>query len=348
APQVPLSLAVATTHFRYNPPANRLLTTGNTSTGASFTYDAQGQTINKNGTPYSWDYEHRLISQGSDQYFYDGVGNRLKAIHNGITTKYIYDARGHLIAEADASNAITRYYIYGAGLLAMVKNNNVYTYHHNAIGSTVAITNNSKTIINAYSYTPYGQIVDQKETIPQPFKYVGKYGVMTEAHGLYYMRARYYDPSTGRFISEDPKGFEGGQVNLYAYVGGNPVIFVDPNGLTKLGDFGRGLGIILFTNVPRVDSAIEKRLVENYFIGNGDDFYLTPSETIRFRQNPGSTEFDFGIGHVSDPLASGLLDRYDFNAGNRKFYPEAATRIAGAIGPLLGGKDFNVYTALGK
>ncbi len=111
----------------------------------------------------------------------------------------------------------------------MVKNNNVYTYHHNPLGSTVAITDNRRVIINTYSYTPYGQIVDQIETIKQPFKYVGKYGVMTEANGLYYMRARYYDSETGRFISEDPKGLDAG-VNLYAYAEGNPVLLSDPNG----------------------------------------------------------------------------------------------------------------------
>ncbi len=153
APQVPVSLAVATTHFHYNPPANRLLSTTNTTTD-SFTYDAQGQTLTKNGTPYTWDDEHRLTGQGNSQYFYNRVGNRLKAINHGITTKYIYDARGNLIAEANARNAITRDYIYGAGLLAMIQNNNVYTYHHDALGNTVAITNNRKAIVNVYSYTP--------------------------------------------------------------------------------------------------------------------------------------------------------------------------------------------------
>jgi RHS repeat-associated protein len=53
---------------------------------------------------------------------------------------------------------------------------------------------------------------------------------MTEPNGFYYMRARYYDPDVGRFISEDPIGFKGGDVNLYAYVQNNPVNFVDPSG----------------------------------------------------------------------------------------------------------------------
>ncbi len=60
---------------------------------------------------------------------------------------------------------------------------------------------------------------------------IKNHGIMTEDNGFYYMRVRYYDPEIGRFISEDPIGFEGGDVNLMAYVGNNPVLLIDPNGL---------------------------------------------------------------------------------------------------------------------
>jgi len=85
-------------------------------------------------------------------------------------------------------------------------------------------------IVNKYSYDAFGKVLSQTETITNPFKYVGAMGVMDEGNGLFYMRARYYDPSTGRFISKDPIGWAGG-LNLYGYVGGNPVNFVDPSGL---------------------------------------------------------------------------------------------------------------------
>jgi len=87
-------------------------------------------------------------------------------------------------------------------------------------------------LINLYAYTPFGIIANQIEAIVQPFKFVGRYGVMAESNGLYYMRARYYDPVLGRFISEDPIGFAGGSVNLYAYVSNNPVNLIDPYGLS--------------------------------------------------------------------------------------------------------------------
>jgi RHS repeat-associated protein len=72
--------------------------------------------------------------------------------------------------------------------------------------------------------------------LPQPFKYAGQYGILQEPNGLYYMRARYYDAAVGRFISEDPIGFDSGEVNLYAYVGNNPISFIDPFGLEASGN----------------------------------------------------------------------------------------------------------------
>jgi RHS repeat-associated protein len=105
------------------------------------------------------------------------------------------------------------------------------------------MTDSSQTMVNKYAYTPYGQIVNEVQTIPQPFKFVGQYGVMTETNGFYYMRARYYDPTVGRFISEDPSGFDGWDVNLYAYVGGNPVLRIDPQGLKW--SFGSSVGLLI-------------------------------------------------------------------------------------------------------
>ena len=76
---------------------------------------------------------------------------------------------------------------------------------------------------------PFGN-KEAQATFSQPFTFAGQFGVMEESDGLYYMRARYYDAKVGRFISEDPIGFGGGDVNLFAYVGNNPVNFSDPEG----------------------------------------------------------------------------------------------------------------------
>jgi len=213
-----------------------------TAGDSSFTYDLEGQLADIDGNSYTFDGQHRLISIGGDvpcQYSYNGAGNRLEAIRDGVTTRYIYDAAGNLLAEADEHNTITRYYIHGLGLLAMVTpSDKVYCYHFNATGSTIAMTDGSQEVVNKYAYTPFGIITNQQEAVPQPFKYVGQHGVMTEPNGLQYMRARYYDPSVGRFISEDPIGFGGGDVNLYVYVDNNPIMFVDPLGLCGQSSLG--------------------------------------------------------------------------------------------------------------
>jgi RHS repeat-associated protein len=232
--------------YTYNTRKNRMTAVNSTN----YTYDDEGQLATGGSTAYTFDYEHRLKTIGgtSNQFFYDGSGNRLKAIRNGTTTKYIYDAAGRLLAEADGSGAITRYYIYGNGLLAAVTTaNSVYCYHFNGVGSTVAMTDSTQAVVNKYAYDPFGNIASQSETVmaSQPFKYVGQAGVMSEPNGYYYMKARYYDPAVGRFISEDPIGFAGGDVNVMAYVGNNPVNGIDPSGLCNLSGVAEGVGLVI-------------------------------------------------------------------------------------------------------
>jgi len=145
---------------------------------------------------------------------------------------HIYDAANNLIAEASGPNVadITRYYIHGAGLNQMVQSNQSYTYHFSAQGHTLGISDNQGEIKNQYAYSSFGRILGQTEEqgLEQPFKYVGQFGVQHES-----VRARYYDAELGRFLKEDPIGFAGG-LNVSLYVGGNPVVGIDPSGLTLI------------------------------------------------------------------------------------------------------------------
>jgi RHS repeat-associated protein len=274
----------ATIDYTYNTQKNRLTAVA----GAPYTYDNEGQLLTSNGgvNSYTFDYEHRLktIAGGSTAtFYYDGGGNRLKAVRSSTETRYIYDAAGKLLAEADSNNNITKYYIYGNGLLAMVTPaNDVYCYHYNGVGSTIALTDNTQAVVNQYSYDAFGNIADQQEAVSQPFKYVGQAGVMTEPNGFYYMKARYYDPTVGRFISEDPIGFEGGDVNLMAYVGNNPVTGIDPSGLWDVETHGVYAGLdsgwtsplnpfsthLHFTDIKDVNGP----LAEAISAGNSADF----------------------------------------------------------------------------
>ncbi|OMD34714.1 hypothetical protein BSK56_33475, partial [Paenibacillus borealis] len=106
-----------------------------------------------------------------------------------------------------------------------------YYYLYNGHGDVVQIVNTSGTPVNTYSYDEWGNITSQTEGIQNSFKYAGE--IYDAETGLYYLRARYYDPSIGRFLNEDTVE---GQIdnplsqNLYTYVSNNPLRYIDPSG----------------------------------------------------------------------------------------------------------------------
>lgn len=95
------------------------------------------------------------------------------------------------------------------------------------LGSTLALTNSSGAVQTEYTYDPFGNTSSTGSTSSNPSQYTGR---ENDGTGLYYYRARYYSPALQRFISEDPIGFEGGDINLYSYVWNNPLSFTDPTG----------------------------------------------------------------------------------------------------------------------
>jgi RHS repeat-associated protein len=95
------------------------------------------------------------------------------------------------------------------------------------LGSTLALTDPAGTITTRYTYSPFGGTSTTGEASSNPFQYTGR---EKDSTGLYYYRARYYDPKIQRFISSDPIGLDGG-LNTYAYVENNPIAFIDPYGL---------------------------------------------------------------------------------------------------------------------
>jgi RHS repeat-associated protein len=223
-----------TTAYAYDAQRVRLLEAG----GRQFTWDGEGQLLRKDNVTFGFDELHRLVSVSGPvalRFAYDGAHHRLEATRGGVATRYVYDPLGRVIAEADSANKITRYYIWGAGLLALaMPSGEVYTYHFDPNGSTVALTDQSQSSICLYSYSPFGEVTAEQETVPQPFRFVGQHGVWAEANGLYQMGARYYDAPIGRFISQDPAGVEATGPNLYAYAGNNPISNIDPTGRSSL------------------------------------------------------------------------------------------------------------------
>ena len=218
---------------------NRLLSAGSTT----YTYDNNGnrETATTGGvtTTYSWDYENRLTGVAipggtSVQHVYDGMGNRIARIVDGNETRYVLDLNGDMsrvLAETDATGDVTAYYVYGHGLVSRIEpSGDRNFYHFNNRGDTVALSDDSGTITDRYAFDEYGKLMASTGTTENPFKFVGRFGVMDEGDDGYFMRARFYDAGVGRFLSEDPLGFGGGS-NFYMYSDSNPVIGIDPSGL---------------------------------------------------------------------------------------------------------------------
>lgn len=94
--------------------------------------------------------------------------------------------------------------------------------------SIVAITNSTPAVVQQYAYDAFGMVTPSQPDFANPYTYTGR--EWDQELGLYFYRARYYDAMEGRFISKDPIGFAGGDVNLYRYVQNNPIMLIDPSG----------------------------------------------------------------------------------------------------------------------
>ena len=176
----------------------------------------------------------------ASQYQYDGAGNRKSAATSAATKRFVLDTNGslsHVLAETDSGGTVTAYYIYGRGLISRISASGTPLYYHFDVrGSTVALSDSTGTLTDAYAYDPFGKVANSQGTTANPFKYVGKYGVMDEGNGLDYIRARYYSPDVGRFITKDPfPGTDGDSQSLhrYVYAVNNPIRFVDTSGFSK-------------------------------------------------------------------------------------------------------------------
>ena len=140
------------------------------------------------------------------------------------TTTYTIDPHGdalpRVLVREKPDGSLTRY-VYGIGLLYEVDDNDTATfYHYDQVGSTAALTaDDGVTVTDRFEYSPYGVTTYREGS--------------TDDNGLLHMRARYYHPGIRRFINADPIGFDGG-MNWYAYAGGNPVMYVDPEGTNPL------------------------------------------------------------------------------------------------------------------
>ena len=204
--------------------------------GMPQTYDADGNLTNDGTNSYTWNARNQLtqVSQGGStifSYAYDAQGRRISKTVTGAgnPTQYLYDGAN---AVQEAQGSTVNPILTGLSTDERFARNDVTgrTYFlTDALNSTIALTDPTGAIQQQYSYDPYGNVAATGTAtgITNPYQYTGR---EADSASLYYYRARYYSPGMGRFISEDPLGFGGRQLNFYAYVGGSPIDYTDPSG----------------------------------------------------------------------------------------------------------------------
>jgi len=206
--------------------------------GITQIYDANGSLTNDGTNTYTWDARNHLTGISgavAASFTYDAFGRRASKTIAGANTQFLYDGFDpvqEIQAGAPSANLLTggRFDEY---FTRTDSSNNVSTLLQDALGSTIGLVGSGQSIATNYTYQPFGATTAAGTANGNSYQFTGR---ENDGTGLYFYRARYYQPTFQRFVSQDPLGFLGGDPNLYAYVRANPVSGVDPFGLYCLSD----------------------------------------------------------------------------------------------------------------
>ena len=226
--------------FSYD--ANDRLTSDGT---VSYGWDANGnlasRTQGANVTAYGFDAENRLMAvtgaAGAHQFGYDADGRRVRSASPAGTRHFLVDMQNptglaQVLEERDGSGLLQARYSYGDALLAQSQGGVASTILRDALGSTRALADTAGAITNRYTFDAVGTTIAASGAIPSSHLYRGeRFDAET---GLYHLRARYYSPSQGMFVSRDPHAGsldDPTTLHRYLYARGDPMNFVDPTGL---------------------------------------------------------------------------------------------------------------------
>ncbi len=211
---------------------------------AGSTYDGLGRATADAVRNYAWDLASRMTSyagaDGSATATYDDGGLRVSRTDApGNTLRYAWNYATALpsIATVQSGGSDLRYYVYTpiGGLLYSIESagGSRHFYHFDQSGSTLLLTDDGGKVTDSYAITPYGESVAHTGTTDTPFTWLGRLGAMQEGStSLFYLRARYYDSATARFLSRDPlQSVDPREINPYQYADGNPVTRNDATGL---------------------------------------------------------------------------------------------------------------------
>ena len=197
----------------------------------AYSWDNNGNLLSDGQRTFTYDSADRLtaVTQGAatTQFTYNGDGDRLAQIVAGVTTKYALDPTGLAQVLIETTSGQSTHYLPG---LAQYGGNAWSYYLPDRLGSVRQLTDPSGAVMLARSYDPFGNGLEQVGGGQSVFGYTGE---QTDPTGLVYLRARYYSPSIGRFLTADnvvPNPFRSVGWNRYLYVNNNPLRFIDPSG----------------------------------------------------------------------------------------------------------------------
>ena len=242
-----------TKDYSYNPGTNKLAGIQG-GTPVTFGYDSNGNITSANTRTYIYDLSNQLthIIENSVQiaeYVFNGFGQRIKkSAQSGIRT-FHYDPWGHLIAETNQSGQMIAEYVYlGDQLLAIIKpGESAYYFHNDHLGTPQVLTDANGNVAWKAVYMPFGGTQILVESVENPFRFPGQY--YDQETGLHYNYFRHYSPGIGRYLTPDPIGLRGG-INLFTYVQGDPINFIDPYGLEGgYWQYSQSTGMIAYVDV---------------------------------------------------------------------------------------------------
>jgi RHS repeat-associated protein len=220
-------------------------------------YDSTGDTIATGGNSYAYNSWLRLVSMNGGQVAlaYNGLGQLVSKTANGITTQYLIDDLSPTgypqVVEELVNGQVSRQYTYGLERINELQTvNNTPTasfYQYDGRGTVRMLTNSAGAVTDTYEYDAFGNEIAHTGSTPNAYLYRGER--YDSDLGLYYLRARWYNPVTGRFMTRDP--YEGSiydpaSLHRYNYSRVNPVNFIDPSGRAAAFDYGQFTRSVLF------------------------------------------------------------------------------------------------------
>jgi RHS repeat-associated protein len=232
---------------------DRLLTETLGGQVTRYTYDDNGNTLSKvtsatDQASYAWDFQNRMVSadvtsstgtQHTD-YHYDADGIRVSQTTAGVETRYLIDTvqpYPEVLLEYRPSGLVVASYVYGNALILQNRGGTSSYYLVDGLGSTRALADASGAVTDRYVYDAFGRVIAQTGNTVNSYLFAGQQRDATT--GLDYLRARYLNATTGRFVSRDR--FAGVAVrplslNHYLYASDSPVNRIDPSGREDIGE----------------------------------------------------------------------------------------------------------------